>query len=295
MWQLSESIDGMAQACRALGIPVVGGNVSLYNASGGEDIDPTPVAAVLGLVDRLERPPPGATFTDGASLVVLGVTDPSLGGSRWAVERHAHPNGALPTLDLDAHARLLTLVAEIVGDDAVSGVHDVSGGGLALCLAECAVRSGIGCAVTGVRSYAELFSESPSRVVVCTDRPDGVAARASAAGVPASVIGSAGGERIVVEGLLDLGVDLQDVPVADRAGSAHRSIDRFRGSDQGSIRVRADRRRALVVSRTPGIDFRRPCRSSPTRRGERAHARGRPGCRCRRTRVRGTTRGRLCG
>jgi phosphoribosylformylglycinamidine synthase len=213
MWQLSESIDGMAEACAALGLPVVGGNVSLYNATGGVDIDPTPVVAVLGLVDRLERPPPGATFTAGASLVLLGSTDPSLGGSRWAVERHARPDGTLPALDLELHGRLLTLVAELVNDETgdeplVRGVHDVSGGGLALVLAECAVRSGVGCVVAGVTSYDELFSESPSRVVVCTGRPDDVVARAAAARVPARVVGTAGGDRIVVEGLLDLAVDV---------------------------------------------------------------------------------------
>jgi phosphoribosylformylglycinamidine synthase len=218
MWQLSESIDGMAEACRALELPVIGGNVSLYNATGGVDIDPTPVVAVLGIIDRLERPPPGAVFTPGASVVVLGATDPSthpsLGGSRWAVERHGRPKGTLPTLDLDGHRRLLTLVAALVNGDSedasaplVRGVHDVSGGGLALALAECAVRSGVGCVVTGVRSYADLFSESPSRVVLCTDRPDEVTARADAAGVAAGVIGTAGGDRVVVEGLLDLPVD----------------------------------------------------------------------------------------
>jgi phosphoribosylformylglycinamidine synthase len=218
MWQLSEAVDGMAEACDALGIPVVGGNVSLYNATGGVDIDPTPVVAVLGIVDDLERPPPPAAFTSGASIVLLGETAPSLGGSRWAVERRAHSSGSLPPLDLDLHGRLLTVVADLVnakaqevndeknGTRLIQGVHDVSGGGLALTLAECAVRSGVGCEVTGVTSYAELFSESPSRVVLCTERPDDVVARAAAAGIPARVIGSARGDRIVVDRLLDLGV-----------------------------------------------------------------------------------------
>ncbi len=79
MWQLSESVDGMAEACRALDIPVIGGNVSLYNASGGNDIDPTPVVAVLGVIDALERRPPGTGFEAGSTLVVLGETDPSAG------------------------------------------------------------------------------------------------------------------------------------------------------------------------------------------------------------------------
>jgi phosphoribosylformylglycinamidine synthase len=212
MWQLSESIDGMAEACLALGIPVIGGNVSLYNASAGVDIDPTPVVAVLGVIDRLERRPPGMGMTAGTSLVLLGDTDPSLAGSRWAVERHGHTGGTLPALDLAAHGRLLGLTARLVASEGLlTSVHDVSGGGLALSITEGAVRSGVGCIVDGVSGHAELFSESPSRVVLGTHRPDDVLADARSAGVPARVIGSAGGDRVVIAGLLDLAVtDLAD-------------------------------------------------------------------------------------
>ncbi|HEY7946238.1 MAG TPA: AIR synthase related protein, partial [Acidimicrobiales bacterium] len=207
MWQLSESIDGMGDACRALDIPVIGGNVSLYNASAGTDIDPTPVVAVLGVIDRLERRPPGMALVSGASLVLLGDTDPSLAGSRWAVERHGHRGGTLPALDLAAHARLLALMMRIVPiDGLLTSVHDISGGGLALVLAESAVRSEVGCTVDTVGDFAELFSESPSRVVLGTTQPDEVLAQAQAAGVPARLIGTAGGDRIVVAGLLDLAV-----------------------------------------------------------------------------------------
>ena len=212
MWQLSECIDGMADACRALGLPVIGGNVSLYNASGGADIDPTPVVAVLGLIDHLARRPPGVGLVAGSTLVVLGdgargEGGAALGGSRWAVERHGRPGGVLPALDLDAHARLLELVAALVNDgDLLNSVHDISGGGLAVALAESAVASGVGCTVHGVDGPAALFSESPSRVVLGTLSPDAVLARADAAGVPARVAGSAGGPSVVVEGLLDLPV-----------------------------------------------------------------------------------------
>jgi len=207
MWQLSESVDGMAEACKALGIPVIGGNVSLYNASAGADIDPTPVVAVLGVIDRLERRPPGMGLVAGSALVLLGETDPSLAGSRWAVERRARHGGTLPRLDLDLHARLLALVAHLVSEeDVLTSVHDVSGGGLALALAEGALASGVGCVVDGVGDVAELFSESSSRVVLGTGHPDEVVARAHEAGVAGRVIGAVGGDRIVVAGLLDLAV-----------------------------------------------------------------------------------------
>ncbi|HEX3980917.1 MAG TPA: phosphoribosylformylglycinamidine synthase subunit PurL, partial [Acidimicrobiales bacterium] len=193
MWQLSEAIDGMSEACTGLGLPVIGGNVSLYNESAGVDIDPTPVIGVLGLVDRLAARPPGVTLVEDASLILLdasvGVTTdrrspPSLAGSRWAVEVRGHRHGTLPTLDLGGHGRLVSFVSAIVGEgmaDApsavdgsrigaplVSGVHDVSGGGLGVALAEMAVRSGVGFSVAGVADHHELFTEAPSRVVVCT-------------------------------------------------------------------------------------------------------------------------------
>ena len=209
MWQLSESVDGMAEACRALSIPVIGGNVSLYNESRGRDIDPTPIVGVLGLIERLERRPPGATLVENGRLLLLGRTEANLGGSLWALRAHGHRGGALPALDLEAHTRLLAFVQELVVEGVVAGLHDLSDGGLGVALAEMAVRSGVGFRVAGVETHTELFDESPSRVAVCAE-PDAaqeVFRRAGAAGVPASFIGGSGGGRLVVEGLVDLSLD----------------------------------------------------------------------------------------
>ncbi len=95
MWQFSESIDGMAEACTALGVPVVGGNVSFYNESHGVDIDPTPVVGVIGLIEQLDSPPPGIGLRTGDRIVVLGQTRPELGGSEWAT-RHGLRDGRPP-------------------------------------------------------------------------------------------------------------------------------------------------------------------------------------------------------
>jgi phosphoribosylformylglycinamidine synthase subunit PurL len=211
MWQLSEAIDGMAEACLALSIPVIGGNVSLYNESRGRDIDPTPVVGTLGLVDRLERRPPGIGLGEGSSLVVVGAVGDlaqpaSLAGCRWAVDLRGHRGGRLPTLDLALHLRLLRLVEELVWSGLVDGVHDVSEGGLGVALAEMAVSSGIGFTAEGVADHAALFGEEPSRVVFSV--PDSAQAevgrRAGAAGLGWVRLGRAGGDRLVVAGLVDL-------------------------------------------------------------------------------------------
>jgi phosphoribosylformylglycinamidine synthase II len=215
MWQLSEAIDGMAEACLALDVPVVGGNVSLYNESRGVDIDPTPVVGTLGLVDSLTAPPPGVVLVDGQRIILVGSTAPlSLGGSRWAVQVRGHRRGRPAPVDLALHARLLPLVAGLVNDAVVGGVHDVSEGGLGVALAEMAVASGVGCRVggltgSGVAAHVGLFGEGPSRVLfsVADVALDELAARCAAADVPWAELGVAGGDRLVVEGMVDLGLD----------------------------------------------------------------------------------------
>jgi phosphoribosylformylglycinamidine synthase len=206
MWQLAEAVDGMADACRALSVPVVGGNVSLYNESRGRDIDPTPVVGMLGLIDRLDRPPPPVGLVDGAALVLLGDTDVELGGSAWAW-LHGHRGGRPPSLDLDRHRALLELVrALVVEPGLVLGLHDVSDGGIAVALAEMAVRSNVGFEVSGIADHVVLFSESPSRVVLCADAVNHaeISARAIAAGIPVAELGRVRGDRLLVDGLVDV-------------------------------------------------------------------------------------------
>jgi phosphoribosylformylglycinamidine (FGAM) synthase-like enzyme len=217
MWQLSEAIDGMAEACRALGVPVVGGNVSLYNETAGQDIDPTPVVGTVGLIEHLRPGVPPPALAAGAEIVLLGPDGPaatSLAASRWAAARGMSSAGtapgekALPQLDFALHRRLLELIATLVDERLVEGVHDVSDGGLGVALAEMAVTGGTGCHVKGVAGAAGLFGEGPSRVLasVAPSRVDEVVARARSAGVPAKRLGAGGGDQLVVEGLLDIAV-----------------------------------------------------------------------------------------
>jgi phosphoribosylformylglycinamidine synthase len=218
MWQLSQAIDGMAAACRSLGVPVVGGNVSLYNESRGRDIDPTPVIGVLGIIDELDDAPPTGVLRPGAPVLLLG--DPAadgLGGSRWA-RAAGDDGGPLPDLDLELHGRLLELVQRLVVEQLVDGIQDVSEGGLGVTLAEMAARAGVGCVVQSPAGASGLFSEAPSRVVCCPapGTEDQVTRRARAAGVPVTVLGRAGGDAFVIEGLVDVPVE---VVQARRRGS----------------------------------------------------------------------------
>jgi phosphoribosylformylglycinamidine synthase len=221
MWQLSEAVDGMGEACRALGVPVVGGNVSLYNESRGHDIDPTPVVAVVGMIDRLVTPPPGLGLVAGTRVVVVGDDVDTLSGSRWAWAQ-GHRTGSPPALDLARHRAVCDLVRDLVIDGLALAVHDTADGGLGPALAEMAVAGDVGAVVCppdgagGGAAHRWLFGESPGRFLLALDPPalGELRRRSGAAGIPAVEIGSAGGDRLVVSGTVDLA--LTDVVAAWR-------------------------------------------------------------------------------
>jgi phosphoribosylformylglycinamidine synthase len=217
MWQLSESIDGMAEACNRFGLPVIGGNVSLYNESGGADIDPTPVIGLLGVVEHLVAPPPGWNWNDDDTLVLVGARHADgdrrfpLGGSRWATRR-GRRGGEITDVEPDALkttiAFVATEVAAICAGEVsdVTAVHDVSGGGLASALAEMTAVAGVGASVKELESHAELFSEFPGRFIVATRDIEAFSSRARAAGVPIFELGVVTGNRLVIGSSIDLSV-----------------------------------------------------------------------------------------
>ncbi len=214
MWQFSEVIDGMAAACDALGMPVVGGNVSFYNESHGVDIDPTPVVGVIGLIDDLSSPLPGIGLRADDRIVLLGETRAELGGSEWAT-RHNLRGGKPPAADLDRAKLLHELVSGLVTDRIVGGLHDCSDGGVAVALAEMAIAGGVGFRVA-VGDARMCFSESASRVVlsVAPTQLNEVLGRASSAKVPAMVLGDAGGDELRSDGAFT--VSLADATAAWR-------------------------------------------------------------------------------
>ncbi len=226
MWQFRETVEGMSEACEALGIPVIGGNVSFYNASSGADIHPTPVVGVLGLVDELHERPPLPELRAGDDIVVLGDITPELGGSEWAAVVHGLDGGMPPVADLERARALHDLFATLVRERSVQGVHDVSDGGLAVALAEMAIHGGVGARVEvtfdGCTPAEACFAESAS-VVVCSVDPSAsaqVCGQAAVAGIPARVIGSAGGDRLVATGAFD-------VALADAADAWRNAIPRL--------------------------------------------------------------------
>ncbi len=227
MWQLSETVDGMVMGCNALGLPVIGGNVSLYNESGGRDIDPTPVIGLLGVIDSLVAPPPGWDWNDGDAVVLVGhreaagATPFPLAGSRWATRRGrrgGHLAGFDATRLVSTFNFVTTEVALICGGASsdVSAVHDVSGGGLAAALAEMAAVTQRGVNVSQLEGHAELFAEFPGRFVVATSNAEAFVARALGAGVPVTILGTVGGTTVHLGGLVSINV----AEIASRRGAA---------------------------------------------------------------------------
>jgi len=182
MWQFGQAVDGLADGCLELGIPVTGGNVSFYNQTGDQPIFPTPVVGVLGIIDDVARRIPSGWQDAGENIYLLGVTANELSGSAWAQTVHDHLGGRPPAVDLAAERRLADLLHAGALQGLISSAHDLSSGGLAQALAECVMRFGVGARVwlneiierDGVDAASALFSESTGRVLVSVPREDDV-------------------------------------------------------------------------------------------------------------------------
>lgn len=209
MWQFAEACRGLKDACLELGIPVTGGNVSLYNQTGETAILPTPVVAILGVIEDVTRRTPSGFQAAGEHVFVLGETREELSGSEWAHVVHGHLGGLPPQIDLGAERTLSTLLVEASRDSVVTSAHDLSDGGLAQALAESSFRNGVGVSVALPGDpFVALFSESAARaiVTVTTDNADRLVALAEKHGVAVTPIGQTGGDSIAVEGQFEVAV-----------------------------------------------------------------------------------------
>jgi phosphoribosylformylglycinamidine synthase len=211
MGTFAAAVDGLAEACRALSLPVTGGNVSFYNESSGHPIHPTPIVGVLGLLEDATAAVPSGFPGPALDVWLLGETRPELGGSAWQRLASGRLEGAPPALDLAAEARLHGLLTDLAARRLVAAAHDLSDGGLAVALVEATLAAGVGATLTlplppGLPPLAALASESPSRALLAVppEAARELEASAATAGVPATRLGATGGDRLVVGGVLDL-------------------------------------------------------------------------------------------
>jgi phosphoribosylformylglycinamidine synthase II len=221
LWQFAEAIDGIAEACRALDLPVVGGNVSLYNETMGQAILPTPIIGVVGLLEEATHVGTQWFKRPGERIALLGPDEVSLGGSEYLWVRHGRVAGSLPPLDLETERRVQDAVRAAIAAGLVTAAHDCAEGGIAIALAEACVSSGdpIGAdaaVVPAGRADEVLFGEGPSRVLVTVApvRAAEFEALMAESAIPWRWIGGTGGERLRVtmgsETVIDVTVEQID-------------------------------------------------------------------------------------
>jgi phosphoribosylformylglycinamidine synthase len=230
MWQLAEAVRGISDACRALGTPVVSGNVSLYNETDGKGIFPTPTVAMVGLVEPVEQSCRSHFSAAGDLVLLVGALAGEVGGSEYLAALHGREAGRIPPLDLHREKAVQAAVRRAVQEGLLSSAHDCAEGGLAVALAECCMMAGapaggapprwIGAAVRvpfGQRKDFVLFGEEPSRIVVSLPHRNlgRLEALARECGAPLVQLGAVGGDRLEIQGALSL-------PVAE-LGAAWRS------------------------------------------------------------------------
>ncbi len=195
-YELGEAIEGMAQACEALGLPVVSGNVSLYNEHMGNPIYPTPVVGVVGLLDDASLAVGAGFASDGDEVWLLGAGATAIDGSEYQKVVLGSVEGRIPEPDLANERELHRVLAEAAAARLLRSAHDVSDGGLAVCLAESAIMGGIG--VSAEAEPGELFAEGQGRVVVSLSPGHAEALQRLAATLPVRRIGRVGGDAITI-------------------------------------------------------------------------------------------------
>jgi phosphoribosylformylglycinamidine synthase II len=208
-WQLTEAVTGLAEACEALGIPVVGGNVSLYNEAPAGPIFPTPVVGIVGKLPDAARAGRLGFLQDGDAIAVIGSFEPSLACSELGKLLGQAPSGELPFIDQQAAREAHQAVRQGVRAGGLHSAHDIADGGLAVALAECCIAGGIGATVE-VSATLELFGEAPGRAFVVSGPEEALA--------DFNVIGRVGGSELEIAGRLKISVS--ELEQAHRHGLA---------------------------------------------------------------------------
>ncbi|HEY3376736.1 MAG TPA: phosphoribosylformylglycinamidine synthase subunit PurL [Armatimonadota bacterium] len=216
-WQLKRAVEGISDACRAFNVPVVSGNVSLYNEGPDAAIYPTPTIGMVGVLDKVEQHCTMAFKAEGHQVALVGNTRPELGGSEYLAVVHGLEVGKPPTLDLRRELAVQDFVLTAIKRGMLASAHDCSEGGLAVTVAESAIAGncGVDVAVEQVeRADMALFAESQSRILISFDetKAEALAALALEKEIPFEIIGTVGGDRVTMEVEGDVLIDL---PLAD--------------------------------------------------------------------------------
>jgi phosphoribosylformylglycinamidine synthase len=203
-WQLTRAVAGLGDACRALGVPVVGGNVSLYNEGAEGPIYPTPVVGLVGELPDARRAGRLAFAREGDAIALITAESwaPSAAASELSKLRGEPVAGPLPSADLGELKTLHAAIRQAVRAGTLTSVHDVAEGGVATALAEACIAGDVGARVHGLESEEDLFGEGPGAFLV-SGPPEALRAFGSAA----RVIGEVGGGTLAIEGILELRVD----------------------------------------------------------------------------------------
>jgi phosphoribosylformylglycinamidine synthase II len=213
-WQFAEAIAGMGEACRILGTPVTGGNVSFYNESEKLQVYPTPVIGMLGIIEDIAHITPSGFQNEGDLVYIIGETGEDIGGSEYLKRIHNQVKGTPPNIDLHLEKKVQDTVYQAITAGLVASAHDVADGGLLTALAECCVideHKSFGIKATiksGLRSDMLYFSESQSRFILSVKPQNKAAFKKlfTAAALPIQHIGVAGGEKFTVNSDISLAV-----------------------------------------------------------------------------------------
>ncbi|WP_051297382.1 phosphoribosylformylglycinamidine synthase subunit PurL [Brevibacterium album] len=234
MWQFAQTVEGLSEACVDFGVPVTGGNVSMYNQTGGTAIHPTPVVGVMGVFDDVTRATPSGWREAGQTIYLLGTTEAELDGSAWAGTVHGHLGGVPPQYRPEAEKELADILINASRDGMIDAAHDLSEGGLSQALVEGSLRWGTGARIwltellerDGIDAFTALFSESTARAIVAVPRSEEVRF---------SDMCTARGFPFVRIGMTDAGEDGAQLEIVDQFAIG---LDELREAHEGTMPAR---------------------------------------------------------
>jgi phosphoribosylformylglycinamidine synthase len=216
-YQFTECVAGLGEACRIFDTPVTGGNVSFYNEDPAGAVYPTPVIGMLGIIEHVDLITTIDFKEEGQDIYLIGDTRDEIGGSEYLKAIHGKITGRIPQVDLEFHKQTLDMILELIKAGIVISAQDISDGGLAVVLAECCFKSGIGAEVTiesEIRKDALFFGETQSRIIFTADQrnKEKVWEIYGRFGVPVRLIGRTGGNLLKINNLIEMPViDLRDI------------------------------------------------------------------------------------